>query len=176
MRNIRNLSIWKEEEKETNNSSAFEQVDIAELNLSVRSYNCLRRAGCASVGDVLQLMGEDGDGLLKVRNLGARSAAEIRRVLEGLRKDYALRPGLKTSDTSAPSVTMAPPDSRPGKIIRPAENIWERAIDDFHLSNYASDRLHSCGVQKISDLYATNPKREPGWYAVRELFSRIANM
>ena len=34
-------------------------------------------------------------------------------------------------------------------------------------------RLRNSGVNKVGDLYATHPKRELGWYAVRELFRKI---
>ena len=46
-----------------------------DLDLSVRSYNCLKRAGCITVDDVLKLM-SDGK-IFKVRNLGRKSIAEI---------------------------------------------------------------------------------------------------
>ncbi len=48
--------------------------DIMMLDLSVRSYNCLHRAGINTVEDLLRL---DEDELLKVRNLGRKSAEEI---------------------------------------------------------------------------------------------------
>ena len=58
-------------------------------------------------------------------------------------------------------------------IIKPAKKMWDREIDEFHLSDYASKRLKACGINKVKDLYSTNPNCEPGWYAVRELFGKI---
>ena len=43
MYDIRDLNIWKKEEPRTKNHRGLRDVDISELNLSVRSYNCLRR-------------------------------------------------------------------------------------------------------------------------------------
>ena len=54
-----------------------------------------------------------------------------------------------------------------------AKKIWDREIEEFQLSNYALTKLKSCGIHKVGDLYATNPKQEPGWYAVRELFGKL---
>lgn len=146
-------------------------MDIADLNLSVRSFNSLKRAGCDTVGDVLRVMGEEGEGLRRIRNLGARSEAEIKAVLEKLREEFASRP-----ESAGSAAKRDPVAYHQRKIIRPAKSIWDREISEFHLSRYAEGKLRSCGVEKISDLYATNPKQEPGWYAVRELFSRIASM
>ena len=58
-------------------------------------------------------------------------------------------------------------------IIKPAKSIWDKEVEEFGLSNYALMKLKVCGINKIGDLYATNPKMEPGWYAVRELFAKI---
>jgi len=33
--------------------------------------------------------------------------------------------------------------------------------------------LKQHGINFVKDLYANNPKNEPGWYAVRELFEKI---
>ena len=51
------------------------QLRIEELDLSLRSYNCLRRAGIQTVEDLLSHTPEEIDG---IRNLGKKSQAEIR--------------------------------------------------------------------------------------------------
>lgn len=51
-------------------------TNVADLDLSVRSYNCLMRTGCHTVGQAITAINEDG--LRKVRNLGVKSIAEIR--------------------------------------------------------------------------------------------------
>lgn len=58
----------------------FLDIDISELNLSVRSYNCLKRAGWDTVGDILNSINDKQD-LRRVRNLGSRSADEILQIL-----------------------------------------------------------------------------------------------
>lgn len=49
---------------------------LEELELSVRSFNCLRRAGMFTIGDVVNGINGRND-LLRIRNLGMRSADEI---------------------------------------------------------------------------------------------------
>ena len=162
MRDIKNLNIWKPVEKVKENEKSFLQADIAELCLGVRSFNCLKRAGCNTVKDVLICIGEDGQGLRKIRNLGSRSEAEIMEKLQ----DF------KNACKSTASLTV---EKNP-TIIKPAKSIWDREVEEFFpndLSNNALMKLKACGVKKIGDLYATNLKMEPGWYAVRELFAKI---
>ena len=50
-------------------------TEIEHLDLSVRSYNCLKRAGIHTVRQVIDAM--HGDKLWKIRNLGKNSRAEI---------------------------------------------------------------------------------------------------
>ena len=52
------------------------EAPLEDLELSVRSYNCLKRAGMQTVGDVVERINGRAD-LLKIRNLGMRSADEI---------------------------------------------------------------------------------------------------
>lgn len=44
------------------------------MNLSVRTYNCLKRAGINTVGDLLNKTRDD---FAKIRNLGQRSTEEV---------------------------------------------------------------------------------------------------
>ena len=62
MYDIRNLTIWKQETIRQP-SKQYLNSDISELNLSVRSYNCLRCAGCRTVGDILSIIEGDENGL-----------------------------------------------------------------------------------------------------------------
>jgi DNA-directed RNA polymerase subunit alpha len=50
------------------------EMTVEELDLSVRSYNCLKRAGINTVDELVRKTEED---LMKVRNLGKKSLAEI---------------------------------------------------------------------------------------------------
>ena len=49
-------------------------MTIEELDLSVRSFNCLKRAGINTVED---LIGKSEDDMMKVRNLGRKSLDEV---------------------------------------------------------------------------------------------------
>ena len=52
-----------------------------ELDLSVRSFNCLKRAGINTVGD---LVNKSEDDMMKVRNLGRKSLEEVMAKLDSL--------------------------------------------------------------------------------------------
>ena len=56
-------------------------MTIEELDLSVRSYNCLKRAGINTVEDLSNKSEED---MMKVRNLGRKSLEEVINKLHGL--------------------------------------------------------------------------------------------
>jgi DNA-directed RNA polymerase subunit alpha len=55
------------------------QIPLEELNLSVRAYNCLKRAQVNSVSD---LMGFSYEDLLEIKNFGSKSADEVIEALE----------------------------------------------------------------------------------------------
>jgi DNA-directed RNA polymerase subunit alpha len=56
-------------------------MTIEELDLSVRSYNCLKRAGINTVEDLTNRTEED---MMKVRNLGRKSLEEVLQKLNAL--------------------------------------------------------------------------------------------
>jgi DNA-directed RNA polymerase subunit alpha len=60
------------------------QMTIEELDLSVRSFNCLKRAGINTVED---LINKTEDDMMKVRNLGRKSLEEVVAKLNGLGYD-----------------------------------------------------------------------------------------
>jgi DNA-directed RNA polymerase subunit alpha len=68
----RNTQVMVEKE-ETKKEKVLE-MPIEELELSVRSYNCLKRAGIATVEDLANKSQED---MMKVRNLGKKSLDEV---------------------------------------------------------------------------------------------------
>jgi DNA-directed RNA polymerase subunit alpha len=61
-------------EKEADESHKVMEMNIDELELSVRSYNCLRRAG---INTVEELCNKTSDEMMKVRNLGRKSLDEV---------------------------------------------------------------------------------------------------
>uniref|UniRef100_A0A7C2EC30 DNA-directed RNA polymerase subunit alpha n=1 Tax=Ammonifex degensii TaxID=42838 RepID=A0A7C2EC30_9THEO len=71
------IMVEKEEEKK----NRLLEMPIEELDLSVRSYNCLKRAGINTVEELIQ---RDEEGVIKVRNLGKKSLEEVKQKLAEL--------------------------------------------------------------------------------------------
>lgn len=55
----------------------FYETPIEELDLSVRAYNCLKRAGITHVGEVLEKLRKGEDEILAIRNFGQKSLDEL---------------------------------------------------------------------------------------------------
>jgi len=52
-------------------------VPVEELELTVRAYNCLKRAGITRVGEVLERLQKGEDEILAIRNFGRKSLIEL---------------------------------------------------------------------------------------------------
>ena len=78
------VMVEKEEEGPKNNSL---NMLIEDLKLSVRSYNCLRRAGINTIEDLTQKTEED---MINMRNLGNKSLVEVTLKLKGLGLSFRL--------------------------------------------------------------------------------------
>ena len=72
-------------EKEENKKERILEKSIEELELSVRSFNCLKRAGIATVEDLTNKTEAD---MMKVRNLGKKSLDEVTAKLHALGLDF----------------------------------------------------------------------------------------
>ena len=68
-------------EKEDNEKEKVLEMNIDELELSVRSFNCLKRAGINTVEELTSKTPED---MMKVRNLGRKSLEEVLNKLKEL--------------------------------------------------------------------------------------------
>ena len=73
-------------EKEEDKKEKILEKSIEELELSVRSFNCLKRAGIATVED---LTNKTETEMMKVRNLGKKSLDEVTAKLHDLGLDFA---------------------------------------------------------------------------------------
>ena len=73
-------------EKEESKKEKVLEMSIEDLELSVRSFNCLKRAGIATVEDLTNKSETD---MLKVRNLGKKSFDEVTAKLHSLGLDFA---------------------------------------------------------------------------------------
>ena len=68
-------------EKEETQKEKMLEMTIEELDLSVRSYNCLKRAG---INSVQELTNKSEPEMIKVRNLGRKSLEEVKNKLADL--------------------------------------------------------------------------------------------
>lgn len=76
---VRDLDTMKEKREEEKEEILDRTID--DLDLSVRSYNCLKRAGINTVEELVQRTEED---MMKVRNLGRKSLEEVSQKLSEL--------------------------------------------------------------------------------------------
>jgi len=68
-------------EKDDKGKEKVLEMTIEELDLSVRSFNCLKRAGINTVNDLIEKSAEE---MMKVRNLGKKSFDEVKEKLNSL--------------------------------------------------------------------------------------------
>ena len=73
-------------EKDDKGKEKALEMTIEELDLSVRSFNCLKRAGINTVND---LVGKSEEEMMKVRNLGKKSFEEVKEKLRSLGYDLS---------------------------------------------------------------------------------------
>ena len=57
------------------------EMPIGELDLSVRVYNCLKRTGITTVGEVLEKLAKGDEEMLSIRNFGTKSLVELKEKL-----------------------------------------------------------------------------------------------
>ena len=124
---------------------------IHELDLSIRSENCLLRGGITTIGELLQRSRDD---LLKIRNLGRKSLTEIEEKLTA--RGYALmpsKPGESESETEPETDEEKParqPRTRKSKAKAEAEAESESADSEAKETPDAEDKPE-----------AENPADEP---------------
>ena len=85
-------SIFAPEDQETN---AELDKQIEDLDLSVRSYNCLKRAGIHSVRQLVEFSEND---LLNIRNFGAKSIEEVKDKLISMGLNLKLESGFRIGE------------------------------------------------------------------------------
>ena len=73
-------------EKEESKTARVLEMSIEDLELTVRSFNCLKRAGISTVQDLANRTESD---MMKVRNLGKKSLDEVTNKLHSLGLDFA---------------------------------------------------------------------------------------
>ena len=86
---------------------------IEELDLSTRTYNCLKRADITKVGQVLEM---DEKALLSVRNLGQKSMEEIRDKL--IERGYIPRASILQAPSNGTGIRAGTATALPGRPAR----------------------------------------------------------
>ncbi len=73
--------IFQDEEEEETEDNQVLSITIEELDLSLRSFNCLKRVGLSTVGDIVS---KDRVWLSKIKNFGAKSFDEVEKKINSL--------------------------------------------------------------------------------------------
>jgi DNA-directed RNA polymerase subunit alpha len=95
---LKNIHFKSENDYEKEDESKINQILIEDLQLSVRAYNCLKRAQIHSVADLLDYSQED---LLEIKNFGQKSAEEV---IDALKKRLGINlPKEKNNKTTVNS-------------------------------------------------------------------------
>ncbi len=92
---LKEITFEPSDEDDGDEENPANQIPIEELQLSVRAYNCLKRAQINSVADLLDYSQED---LLEIKNFGQKSAEEV---VEALQQRLGIT--LPQEKTSKPS-------------------------------------------------------------------------
>jgi DNA-directed RNA polymerase subunit alpha len=87
--------VEQPEDEEEGIPSRIAEAPIEELELTVRAYNCLKRAGITKIGEILKRMEKGEEEMLAIRNFGKKSLDELVERLE--EKGYMNVPGVDLS-------------------------------------------------------------------------------
>ena len=109
--NFEELPEAPEESPEHSLDKMGEQLNrsVEELELSVRSYNCLKNANIQTIGELVQKTEAE---MLRTKNFGRKSLNEIKEILSGM----GLSLGMKVD---AQGRLVAPPPPAPGSLPEP---------------------------------------------------------
>ena len=124
------------------NKEMCREMLIEELDLSVRSFNCLKRAGINTVAELVQRNMED---MMKVRNLGKKSLEEVEQKLA------ALGLALKLTDDAMVTENVPAPIAKPFEE-RSTEEIMAMRIEESNLSFSIVSVFKHAGFRTIADI------------------------
>ena len=113
----------------------YYDLSIEEMDFSVRSYNCLKRSGIDTIG---QLNGMKAEDLMSIKNLGKTSVNEIFEKLMDL--------------NSGSIVMLAAPSTVSVFADKWGVKRYDVSIDDMHFSVRAYNVLNSNGYTSLSQL------------------------
>jgi DNA-directed RNA polymerase subunit alpha len=106
--NFEELPDQVEEVSERGGDRASEQLNrsVEELELSVRSYNCLKNAGIQTINELVQKTESE---MLRTKNFGRKSLNEIKEILYSMGLGLGMKP-------DATGHLVAPPPPPPGSV------------------------------------------------------------
>jgi len=81
--------------EEEGEGGEFYDVPIEDLDLAMRAYNCLKRAGITTVGEIIERLERGPAEILAIRNFGQKSLVEL---IERLREKGYLPEGYELED------------------------------------------------------------------------------
>ena len=107
--NFEELPDAVEEQTERWGDRVSEQLNrsVEELELSVRSYNCLKNAGIQTINELVQKTESE---MLRTKNFGRKSLNEIKEILYGMGLGLGMKP-------DAQGHLVAPPPPPPGTVM-----------------------------------------------------------
>ena len=79
---VTEIELPTEVEEEGGIPSKIYETPVEDLELTVRAYNCLKRAGITQVGEILEKLKKGQDEILAIRNFGQKSLDELMEKLE----------------------------------------------------------------------------------------------
>ena len=157
------------EEKGDISRDSYLSMTIEEMDLSVRSYNCLKRAGIETVGD---LISKTMDDMMKVRNLGRKYLEEVEHKLAMM--------GL--------SFQESPEDDTPimGEVIEGGLGVMETdysdmTIEELDLSVRSYNCLKRANINTVGELLQKTEEdlfkvRNLGHPSIREIKAKLVSM
>ena len=106
--NFEEITEATEEPAERSLDRVSDQLNrsVEELELSVRSYNCLKNAGIQTIGELVQKSESE---MLRTKNFGRKSLNEIKEILQTMGLALGMKP-------DAHGRLIAPPPPPPGSI------------------------------------------------------------
>ena len=98
-----------EEEEEGGIPARMYETPIEELELTVRAYNCLKRAGVTQVGEILEKLQKGEEEILAIRNFGQKSLDELMEKLQekGFLDELEAVGGPPDTDQLLPEIELA---------------------------------------------------------------------
>lgn len=98
-----------EEEEESGIPARIYETPIEELELTVRAYNCLKRAGITQVGEILEKLQKGDEEILAIRNFGQKSLDELMERLreKGFLDELERIASLSAEDQSSAEIELA---------------------------------------------------------------------